>query len=125
MDKVLDMARGGAGPTPTPTEEGDMVASGVSDGGTLHVWWVVADGLTVLYRYQRAGSSDWIDGGTFTKAPKKIAGLSSTLTASGSLELFCRYADANISHCWQKKGSTDWSGGEPGKSKAGFTPLPA
>jgi hypothetical protein len=89
------------------------------------VWWVVGDEQTVKYRYQRQGSSDWIDGGVFTKAPKKIAGLSATLTASGTLELFVRYADANISHCWQKKGSTDWSGGAPGKSKAEFTPLPA
>jgi hypothetical protein len=126
MDRVLDMARGGAGPTPTPTQEDtEMVASGLSDGGVLHVWWVVSDKQTVRYRYQRAGENNWVDGGVFTKADKAIAGLSATLTASGTLELFCRYADGNISHTWQKKGSTEWAGGQAGKFKAAFTPLPA
>ena len=126
MNEVLTMAHGGSpGPSPSTEEGQQMVTSAVSDGGTLHVWWVTGDEQTVKYRYQRKGSSDWVDGGVFTKAPKKIAGLSATLTATGSLEVFCRYTDGNISHCWQKAGSTSWSGGTPGKDIAEFTPLPA
>jgi N-acetylmuramoyl-L-alanine amidase len=124
MDEVLDMARGGAGPTPDDEESDDMVTSAVSDGGTLHVWWVQKDGQTVNYRYQKKGSNDWVDGGVFTKAPKKLSGLSATLSAGGNLELFAVYTDASIAHTWQKKGSTGWNGGEPGKSIAGFTNLP-
>jgi hypothetical protein len=126
MDYVLDLARGGSpGPGPSTEEGHEMVASAVSDGGTLHVWWVIGDKRTVKYRYQKKGSNDWIDGGTFTKTGKDIAGLSATLTATGVLEVFCRYADGNISHCWQKPNSTSWSGGDPGKEKAEFTPLPS
>ena len=98
---------------PDSTQGEEMIASALSDGGTLHVWWVVGDGQTVRYRYQKSGSSDWQDGGVFTKAPKKIAGLSATLSNTGTLEVFVRYTDANVSHCWQKKGSTSWSGGTP------------
>jgi N-acetylmuramoyl-L-alanine amidase-like protein len=125
IDEVLNMARGGAGLSPSTEQEENMITSAVSDGGTLHVWWVVGDGQTVRYRYQRSGDSDWKDGGVFTKAPKQIAGLSASLTNTGTLEVFVRYADGNVSHCWQKKGSTSWSGGAPGKQIAEFTPLPA
>lgn len=124
MNEVLTMAHGGS-PAPTPTQESDdMIASALSDGGSLHVFWVGTDLRTVRYRWQRKGESDWNDGGVLTKAPKDIAGLSASLSATGSLELFCRYEDGNVSHLWQKANSTSWSGGEPGKQKAGFTPLP-
>jgi hypothetical protein len=124
MDYVLTLARG-ASPTPTPTQEGEeMVASALSDGGSLHVFWVGTDARTVYYRWQRRGETDWISGGALTKAPKNIAGLSASLSATGTLELFARYADGNISHLWQNANSTNWSGGQQGKQKAGFTPLP-
>jgi len=121
MDYVLTLAAGGA----PATEGGDeMVASALSDGGSLHVFWVGTDGNTVYYRWQRKGESAWNSGGVLTKAPKDIAGLSASLSATGTLELFARYTDGNISHLWQKANSTDWSGGAPGKQKAEFSPLP-
>lgn len=101
-----------------------MITSAVSAGGTTHVWWVGTDGKTVWYRYQQKGKTDWIDGKVFTKAPKTIAGLSATLTASEVLELFAVYEDGTPVHCWQSKGKTSWSGGEAGKQIAGFTNLP-
>jgi len=120
-DQVLDMARGGA---PAGSEDDDMITSAVSDGGTTHVWWAGTDRRTVWYRYQKKGSTDWIDGGMFTKAPEELAGLSATLTASGVLELFAVYGNGTPAHCWQSKGSSNWSGGQAGKQIAGFTPLP-
>lgn len=124
MDYVLTLAHGGVSPEPS-AEENDMVTSAVSDGGTLHVWWVGTDRQTVKYRYQRKGETDWNDGGVFTKADKKLAGISATLTATGSLEVFGVYEDGNVVHTWQKKGSTSWNGGAPGKQIADFTPLPS
>jgi hypothetical protein len=123
MDRVLDMARGG-GSAPASTEEDEMIASAVSDGGTLHVFWAGDDQQTVRYRYQRRGESAWNDGGVLTKAPKKIAGLSATTTATGTLELFARYDNGDVAHLWQKAGTTGWSGGEAGKQKAAFSALP-
>jgi hypothetical protein len=100
-----------------------MVASAVADNGTTHVFWADDDKLTVRYRYQQKGQHDWIDGGVLAKAPKKIAGLSATKTATGTLELFARYENANVAHLWQNPGQSAWSGGEPGKQKAAFAPL--
>jgi hypothetical protein len=120
MDYVLDLARGSA----PSTQEDEMVASALSDGGSLHVFWADTDQQTVKYRYQRKGESGWNDGGVLTKAPKQIAGLSATLSASGTLELFARYDDASMAHLWQNANSTSWSGGQAGKQKAGFTALP-
>jgi hypothetical protein len=124
MDKVLEMARGGGGPSPVQLKGGDMIASGVAANGTLHVFWMDDDLQTVWYRYQRRGSNDWIDGGMFTKAPKKVTGLSATLTATEVFELFVRYEDGKAGHCWQSAGSTGWSGGQAGKQIAGFSALP-
>jgi N-acetylmuramoyl-L-alanine amidase len=125
MDYVLTMAHGGS-PGPGPEqEETDLITSAVSDGGTLHVWWVGEDKKTVWYRYQRKGESAWQDGGKFANSdPKSLAGISATLTATGTLEVFVRYEDGTPAHTWQKKGSTQWSGGEPGKAIAAFTNLP-
>lgn len=121
MDYVLTMAKGGAAQS---TEEGDMITSAVSDGGSLHVWWVEDDKKTVKYRYQPKNSNDWKDGGVFTKADKELAGISATLAANGNLEVFAVYTNGDPVHTWQKKGATSWNGGAPGKSIAGFTPLP-
>jgi hypothetical protein len=125
MDHVLDMARkGGSTPPPPEQEVDEMIASAVSDGGTLHVFWADDDRQTVKYRYQREGESAWQDGGVLTKAPKKIAGLSATLSATGTLELFARYDNGDVGHLWQNARSTSWSGGEAGKQKAAFSALP-
>jgi hypothetical protein len=101
-----------------------MIASALSDGGSLHVFWVGKDRQTVSYRYQRKGDQQWQDGGVLTKAPKKIDGLSATLTATGILELFAVYDDGTPAHLWQKPKETAWSGGQAGKQIAAFTPLP-
>jgi hypothetical protein len=121
--QVMDMARGGSGPSPQ-TQENEMIASATAANGTLHVFWAGDDKKTVWYRYQKSGSNDWIDGGTLTKAPNEIAGLSATLSDTGTLELFARYTNGDPAHLWQKKGETGWSGGTPGKQKAGFQALP-
>jgi len=124
MDYVLTMAHGGSSPTPEQ-EETDMIASAVSDGGTLHVWWVDKDKKTVRYRYQKKNSSDWKDGGVFASSdPKELAGISASLAVNGTLELFAVYQDGIPAHTWQKKDSTSWSGGAPGKNIAAFSSLP-
>jgi hypothetical protein len=126
MDRVLDMARGGSpSPGPTQEEETDLIASAVSDGGTIHVWWIGEDKKTVWYRYQRKGETAWQDGGKFASSdPKKIAGISATLNATGTLEVFVRYEDGTPAHTWQRKNETSWNGGEKGKAIAAFTNLP-
>lgn len=122
IDYVLDMARGGSGAA--TSEATDMIASAVADNGTLHVFWVEDDKKTVKFRYQPKGQTDWKDGGVFTKAGSELAGISATLAANGTLEVFAVYADGSPCHTWQKKGETGWHGGAPGKSIAGFSPLP-
>lgn len=124
MDYVLTMAAGGAVSQPEQ-EETDMITSAVSDGGTLHVWWVDKDKKTVRFRYQRKNESDWNDGGVFASTdPKELAGISASLAANGTLEVFAVYQDGTPAHTWQKKNSTSWSGGAPGKSIAAFSSLP-
>jgi hypothetical protein len=124
MDYVLDMARGGGGAVPATTEEDDMITSTVSASGSLHVFWFGTDRRTIWYRYQRKGETDWKDGGVLTKAGEDCAGISATVTATGTLELTVRTADADVLHTWQKANQSTWSGGQEGKQKAGLTPLP-
>ncbi|HEY1437350.1 MAG TPA: N-acetylmuramoyl-L-alanine amidase [Casimicrobiaceae bacterium] len=124
LDRVLDAARSGAGIEPTTEEGEDLITSAVADNGAIHVFWVGEDGKTVWYRYQRKGETDWNDGGTLLKSNEKLAGLSATTNATGTMELFGRTADGNPVHTWQRKGETAWHGGEQGKSKAAFTGLP-
>lgn len=122
------MLHGGApapAPTPKPAAEVlDMIASEMSDGGTLHVWWVMPDKRTVRYRYQSSGQTGWTDGGVFTKTDKDLSGIAAARSKTGVLELFASYSDGNVSHTWQQPNSTQWSGGEPNKQIAAFTPLP-
>ena len=120
----MDMARGGSGGTPSTQEDEDLITSEVSDSGVLHVFWVGEDGKSVWYRYQRKGETDWNDGGVLAKSSEKLAGLSATVNATGTMELFARQADGGVVHTWQKAGQSAWSGGEAGKQKAGFTGLP-
>jgi hypothetical protein len=124
MDYVLDLARGGATPKPEQEEGTELVASALSNGGVLHVFWADKDKRTVRYRYQRSGETQWRDGGVFAKTSKDIAGLSATLTATGTLEVFAAYADGSLAHTWQNKSSTSWAGGAPGKQVAAFTAVP-
>lgn len=125
MDYVLDLAKGGSSSQPVQEEETDLITSAVSDGGTIHVWWVGEDNKSIWYRFQRKNETDWNDGGKFASTdPKGIAGISATLNASGTLEVFIRYQDGTPAHTWQRKGETAWHGGEKGKSIASFTNLP-
>ena len=124
MDEVLEMARGGASAGAQP-EEGEMIASCLAANGSHHVFWVYAsDGKTVGYRWQKKGQTDWIDGGVLTKAGEKLAGLSASLSAIGTMELFARTQDGDPLHLWQNAGDTGWSGGGEGKGKAAFSKLP-
>jgi hypothetical protein len=122
IDYVLSLAQGGA--VTQPTEEGDMIASCLAANGAHHVFWVGSDGKTVWYRWQRKNETDWNDGGTLTKSKEKLVGLSASLSASNTMELFARQEDGDPVHLWQREGETSWSGGEEGKSKANFTGLP-
>ena len=123
IDHVIDMARGGA---PAGEQMGEeMIASCLAANGSHHVFWVWAsDGKTVGYRWQRAGQTEWNDGGVLTKAPEKLAGLSASLSDTGTMELFARTQDGDPLHVWQKAGESAWSGGGEGKGKASFSPLP-
>jgi hypothetical protein len=122
IDYVLDMARGGASAPEGVGEE--MIASCLAANGSHHVFWVGTDGKSVWYRWQRKNESDWNDGGTLAKSSAKLAGLSASLSANGTMELFARQEDGKPMHLWQKANDSKWSGGEAGKQKAGFSPLP-
>jgi N-acetylmuramoyl-L-alanine amidase len=127
IDYVLELARGGGAPTPSPTpqlEAVDMIASAVSDGGTLHVFWVAPDKRTVHYRFQGSAQTDWTDGGVFTTTGKDLAGISASRSKAGNLEVFAVFADGDVAHTWQQANSTAWHGGQEGKQVAGFTQLP-
>lgn len=126
IDHVLDLARGGSAPTPTPAqEETNLVASAASDGGTLHVFFVDSDHNTVHYDYQKKGENAWNKGGVFAVSDKEIAGISASLSATGTLEVFVVHKDGSAAHAWQNPNSTSWSGGQPGKTVAGFSALPS
>ena len=126
MDEVLDMARGGAGPT--STEEVDMIASCVAANGALHVWR--AKGKAVGYTYQPKGKNNW-DGGEagktvagfshFAEAAADIIGLTATVSDSGALHLWVYCENGKTYYTWQRKGETSWEGGAPGKSVAGLS----
>jgi hypothetical protein len=126
-DRVMDMARGGTGDTPTSTEESDMVASALSANGSFHVF--EAKGQDVRYTYQSPGKTSWAGGekgdapaglSHFAKAPAQIIGVSSTLSQAGHLHVFVRCDNGRTYYTWQRKGETSWEGGAPGKSPAGL-----
>lgn len=110
---------------PVPEVHDNMIASAVSNGGTVHVFWVQPDKQTVLYAWQKNGETQWHGGGRFTKTDKPLAGLAASRSSDGDLEVYAVYADGSVAHCWQKANSSSWSGGIPDKQVAGFTPLPA
>jgi len=70
MDEVLQLARGGSQPPPTP-EEYMGIAATVSASGNMHVF-VEADDGSVWYTYQKKGETAWAGG----EAGKRVAGLS-------------------------------------------------
>jgi hypothetical protein len=62
IDRVLEMARGGA-PTPTPPREEDIVAiaTGLNSADALHVFVEAKDG-SIWYTWQRKGETAWQGG---------------------------------------------------------------
>jgi hypothetical protein len=127
IDDVLDMARGGAGPTTDDGQEGNMIASATADNGNLHVF--EANGDDVRYCWQKGNATNWSGGEAgkspaafshFAKAPAKIVGISSTLSEAGNLHVFVDCANGHTYYTWQRKGESSWNGGQAGKSVAGL-----
>jgi N-acetylmuramoyl-L-alanine amidase-like protein len=59
MDAVLDMARGGSGPVPTPTEDETMaIAAATNKDGRLEVFVQKDDG-SVVHAYQKDAGGAW------------------------------------------------------------------
>jgi hypothetical protein len=126
IDRVLDMARGGAGGSPT-TEGDEMIASCVAANGNFHVF--EADGKNLGYTYQREGETAWA-GGVQGKGPAgwsklatadaEIVGVSAEVSAVGVMHVFVRCANGKTYYTYQRKNETAWSGGEAGKQIAGL-----
>lgn len=53
----------------------------------------------------------------------QVTGVASVVSARGDLHTFVQVEDGSVHYSWQGKGSTGWSGGEPGKSVAGLSPF--
>jgi hypothetical protein len=60
-NQVLDMARGGSGPTPPKEDEIVAITTGVNKAGALHVFYEAKDG-SVWYTWQRPGDTAWQGG---------------------------------------------------------------
>ena len=58
MDEVLDMARGGSGPVPPPTEDEMAIAATVNPDGRIEVFVHREDG-TVVHAYQKSPGGGW------------------------------------------------------------------
>jgi hypothetical protein len=119
IDDVLEMARGGAG-VAASTQEGEMIASGVSAGGLPHVFWVGSDHKEIYYRWKASGK--WQGGSLFTTASKDVTGISCAVDAGDNFTVFVRLADGNVRYTWQPKGG-DWNG-ESGGAPAGLIAFP-
>ena len=124
--RVMDLARGGSGGS--TTQEAEMVASAMNEGGALHVF--VADGANVGYTWQKPNQTGWNAGGEgegpaglnhFAKAPAKIVGIDANLNDGGVLHVFVKCDNGNTYYTYQPKGKNNWNGGEAGKSVAGFS----
>lgn len=127
MDYVLTLAHGGA-PSPGPEqEETSLIASAVSDGGTLHVF-ELDDGV-IYYTYQPKGKTNW-NGGQSGKGiagmsrfcdAKDVVSISAETAADGTIHVFGKKKNGSTVFTYQKPNSTSWAGGQPGKSVAGLT----
>jgi N-acetyl-anhydromuramyl-L-alanine amidase AmpD len=123
--RVIDLAKG----NPTEQdEEGNMIGASLAANGALHVFQ--ADGTKLGYTWQKAGDTNWQGGnGTpatfkqFATAPAKITGVSAALADNGNLHVFVKCANGKTYYTWQRKGATDWHGGQAGKTVAGLSPF--
>jgi hypothetical protein len=137
IDRVLDMARGGGTPAPSPApdkpEVTEMIASAVANNGTIHTFVVGKNRHTVFYTFQPKDGG-WNGG----KAGKQVAGLqkfadardggsirgiAAERGAGGALQVFITYDNGDVAYTWQPSGSTAWQGGQPGKQIAAFSPF--
>lgn len=60
-------------------------------------------------------------------AAEDVTDVASAVSARGDLHVFVHVKDGSVYYSWQGKGSTGWSGGQPGQSVAGlslFAPAP-
>jgi hypothetical protein len=131
IDRVLDMARGGSSPEPTPPpakKEGEMVASAQNAQGSFHVF--VAEGDKVKVTWQNPGETDWHGGqpgksiaglSQFATAPGKVVGIDAALAKNGTLHVFIQCDNGKTYYTYQPKGKTVWNGGEAGKTVARFS----
>ena len=132
--KVMDMARGGVGSTPTPEQEEDqLIASVLSHSGTLNVF-ELADGY-VWDTWQRKNETSW-NGGKEGSGPagmrrfceaKDVVSIAAETSEDGTIHLFGRKKNGSTVFTFQKPNQTAWSGGEAGKCVAafrGFAPAP-
>ena len=114
-------AKGGAAPPPDqPTQEDlDMIASGVADDGTLHVFAAGPGKQAVWLTFQKSGQNAWNGGKAgqgpasfirFADVPKgrTIRGLACERSKAGALHLFVSLDDASTVYTWQRKGETSW-----------------
>jgi hypothetical protein len=136
---VINMAKGGAPPTPEPAppkpEEIEMIASAVADNGSLHTFVVGPSRKAVWYTWQKKGQSGWNGGAAgkqvakltkFADAPGEIRGISAELNDGGVLHVFVTLNDGSTVYTWQPKGETAWNGSAKGKiaSLTAFAPAP-
>ena len=128
MDYVLDLAQGGAGPTPIESESGDMLASAIAANGSFHVFR--AKGKSVSYTWQKKGDTEWhggekgkgiADWSAFATADDDIIGITANVSETGSLHVFVE-CEKMTYYTYQSKHDTEWHGGQKGKQVAGLTP---
>jgi hypothetical protein len=133
IDHVLDMARSGtsAPPTPVPApeqEDHNMVASGTTAAGNLHVFVANADKLR--YTWQRPNETSWAGGQPgkgpaglqmFADAPAEIVGVSCSRSDTDVFHVWVKLIDGRTLYTWQRPGETSWQGGQAGVSPAGLT----
>jgi hypothetical protein len=114
-------AKGGAAPPPAqPTQQDlDMVASGVADDGTLHVFAAGPGKQAVWLTFQKPNQNQWNGGKAgqgpasfvrFADVPKgrTIRGLACERSRAGALHLFVSLDDSSTVYTWQRKGETSW-----------------
>jgi N-acetylmuramoyl-L-alanine amidase len=138
-DEILRRAQGQAPSPEQPptTEEVELVTSAVADSGVFNVFVVGPARGTIWDTWQRPNENNWNGGAPgksiaglrrFAEAPqgRTIRGIEAEVAANGNLHVFATLDDGSTWYTWQAKGSTGWSGGQPGRvaALAPFAPRP-
>ena len=117
----------GPGPEQPPAiEEVEMITSALSDSGVFNVFVVGPARGTIWDTWQRPNENAWNGGQAgksiaglrrFAEAPqgRTIRGITAERAANGNLHVFATLDDGSTWYTWQGKGSTNWSGGQPGR----------